>query len=381
MRKKIAFISLFANISGATLALLEIIDSLLKDGDYDVIVITGSRGEFENRLKKRNIPVFKCFFFSWLKEKGTIGSLKIWIKNILSNNSERHIYQILKDEKVDILHINTGISPVGIKSAKSLNIPVIWHIREEPVSYFHREPYDKKLELKCFENADAVITISQYIYDCYRDKFNDNARVIYDGVDTVGLEKIRKHDVFFSEKIHMSLCGYNAFKGHVEAIDALRIVLNKGFVNVYLHFYGTIEPEFKNKLINLVEQLKLNNHVFFEGYVDDMPRIWAETDIGLMCSDGEGFGRVTVEAMAAGALVIGTNKGATPEIIGSNRGFVYSKGNARQLAEKIIYAIENVDTARSYAKIGQNYITAGTFSMARNINNLKELYNSLLSIK
>ena len=127
---KIAFVSLFSNISGATLAMLEIIDKLIEDGNFDVIVITGSRGTLETRLEERNIPVFKCLFFSWLKGRGIVEEIKIRVKRVLSFRSEIQILNILKQEKVDLLHINTGISPVGIKSAKKLGIHVIWHLIE-----------------------------------------------------------------------------------------------------------------------------------------------------------------------------------------------------------------------------------------------------------
>lgn len=380
-KTKIAFISLFANISGATLAMLEIIDKLLEDERYEIIVITGSRGPLEEKLKEKRIPVFKCLFFSWLKGRGIEEDIKIRIKNIFSIRSERQIYKILAEQSVDILHINTGISPVGIKSARALGIPVIWHLREEPVSYFNREPYSKKMELSCLQKADRILTISRYIFDCYKDKFADNAMVLYDGVDTVGFEKLRKREIFTDDTVHMALCGYNAFKGHMEAERALSILLKKGYSNVYLHFYGNIESSFKKELVSLAEKRKLGDHVLFEGYVDDMPRRWADADIGLMCSDGEGFGRATVEAMAAGALVIGTDKGATPEIIENGRGILYEKGNAKQLAERIIYVIENPDVARRYAFSGQKYITDGTFSMDRNISNLKKVYQEVLNEK
>ena len=94
---KIAFVSLFSNISGATLAMLEIIDKLIEDGNFDVIVITGSRGTLETRLEERNIPVFKCLFFSWLKGRGIVEEIKIRVKRVLSFRSEIQILNILKE--------------------------------------------------------------------------------------------------------------------------------------------------------------------------------------------------------------------------------------------------------------------------------------------
>jgi hypothetical protein len=54
------------------------------------------------------------------------------------------------------------------------------------------------------------------------------------------------------------------------------------------------------------------------------------------------MGRVTVEAMQAGMVVIGANTGATLELIGSaeERGFLYQQGNAHDLASVICKVLE-----------------------------------------
>ena len=59
---------------------------------------------------------------------------------------------------------------------------------------------------------------------------------------------------------------------------------------------------------------------------------------------GENFGRVTVEAMAAGAVVLGTDAGGTPEIIEDGvTGFLYPPGEEGQqvLAERIAELASN----------------------------------------
>jgi glycosyltransferase involved in cell wall biosynthesis len=53
-------------------------------------------------------------------------------------------------------------------------------------------------------------------------------------------------------------------------------------------------------------------------FVGATPEPWdalMRADALLMCSEAEAMGRVTVEAMAAGVLVIGRRTGATPELI------------------------------------------------------------------
>jgi glycosyltransferase involved in cell wall biosynthesis len=56
----------------------------------------------------------------------------------------------------------------------------------------------------------------------------------------------------------------------------------------------------------------------------------------------EQFGRVLVEAMAAGKVVIGSSSGAIPEVIG-NAGFVFEENNVEDLTRKLQQALDLPD--------------------------------------
>lgn len=380
--KKIAFMSTASNISGATLALLEIIDCLRARG-IDSIVFTASRGPLENKLRERNVTVYKLLYFSYLVRDGELdsvrGKIKWFLKRSLAKASEKKTEKILLKERPDILHINTGISPVGIKSANKIGIPVVWHIREVPETYWKRHVFDYSYEKQCLANADKVICISDFIYNKYAYKADGNALVVYDGVYTDGYELLRKKPIMENDIIEMSLCGYDEFKGHKDAIYALKILTDKGFENIRLTIWGNVEKRYKCDLENIIDKYGLSDKIFFAGYTDKMAQKWADTDIALMCSKGEAFGRVTVEAMAAGALVIGSDAGATPEILENGSGLIYTMGNSEDLAGKIIWAIEHRDEARETARKGQDSILNGKFSMDKNINRLIEIYNDIIN--
>jgi glycosyltransferase involved in cell wall biosynthesis len=62
----------------------------------------------------------------------------------------------------------------------------------------------------------------------------------------------------------------------------------------------------------------------------------AGADLALMCSRGEGFGRVTVEAMKLGKPVIGARSGGTVELIRDGwNGFLYPLGDIEELGRRI----------------------------------------------
>ena len=111
-----------------------------------------------------------------------------------------------------------------------------------------------------------------------------------------------------------------------------------------------------------------------------MPQRWAETDIAFMCSRGEAFGRVTIEAMAAGTIVIGSDEGATPELINCDK-LLYECRNSLSLAEKIRWLILNPDDARKLAYDCQNMVLSGRYSIERNVNELCNLYKNMKNVK
>jgi L-malate glycosyltransferase len=72
---------------------------------------------------------------------------------------------------------------------------------------------------------------------------------------------------------------------------------------------------FERDLHLLVEELDLGERVRFLGERSDVPAVLAATDLLLMPSWREAFGRIAVEAMAVGVPVVATDVGGPPEIV------------------------------------------------------------------
>ena len=75
---------------------------------------------------------------------------------------------------------------------------------------------------------------------------------------------------------------------------------------------------------------------------NDLPAWYQCADLVIMPTlELEGFGLVTVEALACGTLVLGTPVGATPEILGPIDGRLVAKGNdAASIAEALANLLE-----------------------------------------
>ena len=104
-------------------------------------------------------------------------------------------------------------------------------------------------------------------------------------------------------------------KGHLIAIEALKILVAEGF-DVRLKIIGKCEdPGFMKKLTDKIRHNQLEGFVLFEKFTNAPHKSIADHHILLMCSRCEAFGRVTVEAMKIGVPVVGANTCGTIEII------------------------------------------------------------------
>ncbi len=75
------------------------------------------------------------------------------------------------------------------------------------------------------------------------------------------------------------------------------------------------DGEERDGLVRFAEELGISARVRFLGDRRDMPSVFASFDVFVLSSVNEGFGRVIIEAMAAGAPVVSTAVGGTPEVI------------------------------------------------------------------
>ncbi|MCX6735911.1 MAG: glycosyltransferase [Candidatus Parcubacteria bacterium] len=78
----------------------------------------------------------------------------------------------------------------------------------------------------------------------------------------------------------------------------------------------------EKSLRSLVKRLKLKDHVFFEGKVNNLAPYYKSADLLFVTSLYEGYGRMFLEAFASGCPVITHDVGAAKDILGNTNGIV-----------------------------------------------------------
>ena len=163
-------------------------------------------------------------------------------------------------------------------------------------------------------------------------------------------------------------------KGVHVAIEAVaQLVHQQGLHNLMLHIVGDGDADYGEQLRDLVRRHNLHPYVQFRRAQPKakMPQLYAGSDIFLFTSIWqEPFGRVLIEAMAAGAVVVGSPTGGAAEIlVDGENALTFPPGDATALASQIKRladdpalrrhlavggrqrALERFDTARMTAEI------------------------------
>jgi glycosyltransferase involved in cell wall biosynthesis len=220
-----------------------------------------------------------------------------------------------------ILHVNllSLDSHSDLAAARHMGMRTVGHVRSL-LSQRH-------LDRRCLELCDAVICISDYVAREITG-LTEASRIerIYCPVSvskTIGLEERNnaKSELGINSDalVISSVAMLDPRKGHDVAILAFA-KLSADFPNAILLIVGGAYVESGNtergRLQKIATDSGIGSRVVFCGYVSEMRKVYAASDIVLALSkDGEAFGRVAVEAAAHGRVAIATAAGATPELI------------------------------------------------------------------
>lgn len=379
---KILFSATYSGVTGANQSLLGLIKYLRK-AHVDVQVILPRRGPFEALLESRGIPYHIFTSYQWA---GKRTAKKHWtfrivyvIKQLLNCRAERKILSLCKRYQPDIFHINTILSHVGACTAHRLGVPVVQHFRELLEEDHDYVFWNEKKSIRSLKKVSLCIAISRTVYEKYHARMPETHMVIIpNGIDTE-LYTLSSQLPFTGKQIRLTLAGrYLIRKGHWDAVRAMSILTDRGYDNLVLSFYGAgIEAEYTENLKQYVRESRLEKHVHFYGHHSNMPTVWNNTDIALVCSKAEAFGRVTVEAMLSKALVIGANTAGTVELVGENSyGLLYDVGDPSDLAEKIMYACAHSAQMQTVANSAE-HMARGQYTARANADRILSEYNSL----
>ena len=163
-------------------------------------------------------------------------------------------------------------------------------------------------------------------------------------------------------------------KGQLEVIQALSM-LKENEKDIHVVFIGDKTKneanDYVQKLNDAIELNHLQEKTTFLPHQSDIQKLYGAFDLIIVPSWEETFGTVTIEAMASGVPVIGSNTAGTAEILGNEK-FLFQPKNSLSLSQKWLEVMNN-DVLRADWAIHLQHKFQEKYSMQASLSAWKQL--------
>lgn len=338
----VCFIAHQGTKEGAGLFMLDEIDYLVQEG-VSVSVVLPWNGPLVDALMDRGIETALVPNPWWTKPRG-LQQTGDYERTV---NAARTMTALFGEWKVDVVYTETIVAPAGAFAATFAGLPHVWHVHE----FSHnRGGIDMAIERPSL--ARLIDLTSNYVF------FNskvvarewegllplEKTRVVYNWTsapvddsppkvaDAVAASLLADQTLFVIAIVGSII----PLKRQRDAIEAVGNLLREGFDVALLVVGPVVDPSYQAALTTLVQRNGWEQHIRFLGHTENPHRIMRRAAVTLVCSDGEAFGRVTVESMAQGTAVIGADSGGTAEIIEDGvDGLLFPPGDVIALTDRL----------------------------------------------
>jgi glycosyltransferase involved in cell wall biosynthesis len=265
---------------------------------------------------------------------------------------------IFRKVKFDVLiDVENGIPFFTPLYARIPSVVYIHHVHLDQFFTYFRFPMNyigyflEKYMMPLIYRGKHFITVSNSSKEeILKQKFTKKeVEVVYNGVD---LEFYQKESEKVSTPTIMTLGRLVNYKRVDSIIRSIKIVKEQ-IPNVIFKIAGNGSD--KERLIELVDELDLNENVEFLGFVDESKegkvRLLSEAWAFVVFSKWEGWGLTALEAQACDTLAIVADvKGLRETVRDGDTGFLCTDGDEKELASRIIEVLSNRELAVSMGK-------------------------------
>lgn len=376
---KILFFSRVPKIGGGETSLLAILKGLDKTRDVPVFVAIEA-GPLSREVEKLGIKVRYC---------GPVpsGLLSLRPKSIFrkiiyvlgAGPALWRLYRILKDEAIDIAHANEALEAAFLSlPCFAAGVPLIWTVR----NLFIMRPLYRFL----YHRSVAVMAVSAAAADPLIPLEQKRAgrglkakvRVIYEGIYVPSPVKPP-----FREKPYIAaiIGRLSPDKGQELFIRAAALVSHKMGQVKFLVVGDTHlgDPEYAVTLQQLSREMGLMDQLEFRGFESDIWGLLSRVDLAVMACPIEAFGRVTIEAMAAGRPVIGIRAGGTAEVILDEVTGKLIANDPEELARAMLALLKDPQKAAAMGQAGRKRVEEN-FTIQSMVAQITELYGKVLKV-
>ena len=327
--------------------------------------------------RKRQIKSFRIQYGQKYKFSGKYGS------NLLEEVARYAMVAgtiaMQRNGEFDVIHAHDWMTyPAGIAAKQVSGKPLVIHVHATSFDRGTDENVDSRvyaIEKQGMDEADRIITVSDLTRNTVINRYGiDPAKVVtvHNAVDFSGRENLNL-ERGVRDKVVTFLGRITFQKGPEYFIEAAAKVL-KRTKNVRFLMAGS--GDLMNRSIRYVARLGISDRFHFTGFLrgDDVPRMFALSDVYIMPSVSEPFGISPLEAMRSNVPSIISRQSGASEVL--KYAFKVDFWDVDAMADDI-YALLNYPALAEFAS-AQGFHEVNELKWNDAAAKMKAIYESLI---
>lgn len=292
-----------------------------------------------------------------------------------------HLWKLIKDENIDIIHVNEVIYLQGLLAGKLSGAQTVCHVRAAFESRWIRKILSG-ITLFC---SDRVVCVSERTYEVMFSEVgydSDKVDVLHDGLPSPERFENYVDPMLFRESIGIQSDDFLVVciskLVHTKGQDRLLEVVSS-ISDVEFAIVGGEVDGHKQYARQLAKRASSIPNVQLTGFYPDITEVLHSADIVVhVPRNDDPFPGVVLEAMISGNPVIGSNTGGIPEqIIDGETGYLISKrGGEEDLKKYIRMLYNNPDLCQSMGEKAKE-IAYETHDPEAYFKSISQLYSGL----
>ncbi len=379
--KRILFVSHSGELGGAERSMLELIEALDRTR-FQVFVLCPAPGRLAEQLQSLSFEVFPANI-GGLKRRQLFGGCVFLLPNYVWHT--RQTIRLLRRLKIDLVHTNSTIAKIWCAAAIWwTRTPSVWHWRD-----FYDYP---RLNRALARTTSVSVGISRSVVRFAKNQLGSTATValVMNGlVDRPAFVYSTEEQMARRSELNLDrdcvVCAavgqltprkgvdllVTALASAVKTAPQLRLVL--AYPRNSPH-----EVDAESQLRKRVEQLGCADQVRFAGFTENIPALLRASDMVVVPSTREPFGRIAVEGMLAERPVVASDVDGLSEIVvDGETGLLFPVGNAEKLTSCIIHLAQNPEERRQMGLSGRTRALEH-FNVERTAAEIARLYDSVI---
>lgn len=311
-----------------------------------------------------------------LRGRRGLGLLRAWRQGVTSLTA-------LARRRADIIHSNTQrASMYAAPAARLAGVPLVWHVHD----IYDRE----RLYLRWMSAwSAAVVAVSSAAAGPLPAGVRHKLAVIPNGIDTgrfrpdaEARRRLRAELNVPADALIIGNAGWIAPWKQVELFLEIAARGAPALPESRFWVVGDIpDARYAGYLAGLREQAAriLGERCQFLGAREDMPAVMAALDMLVHTARAEPFGRVLMEAMAAGVPVVAFADGGVPDVVQDGEtGVLVPPGDAVRMVEVVLELGADEGRRRRMGQAGRAHVEAH-FSAPATARRMEQVYERVLA--